>query len=188
MPTRHFCEELFRAGASGYVLKQSPHAELFRAIRAVGERAAIHRPRTDPPSLRTVCRPGSKRTGRDACLRSDRPRNRSAALGVARVQQQRNCRKLNRARKQSKSTRPTPCGSWVCAGESSSCTTRSIRAGCMTPDDALIVVIQRDSVLLAAALCSLRHPRTPSRSSLDAHLDSHESGGLCSSRRPAAVR
>jgi DNA-binding NarL/FixJ family response regulator len=37
--TRHadqsFLEELLRAGASGYVLKQSPHAELFRAIRAV---------------------------------------------------------------------------------------------------------------------------------------------------------
>jgi two-component system response regulator NreC len=37
--TRHadqtFLQELLRAGASGYVLKQSPHAELFRAIRAV---------------------------------------------------------------------------------------------------------------------------------------------------------
>lgn len=37
--TRHadqsFLEELLRAGASGYVLKQSPHSELFRAIRAV---------------------------------------------------------------------------------------------------------------------------------------------------------
>ena len=37
--TRHadqtFLEELLRAGASGYVLKQSPHTELFRAIRAV---------------------------------------------------------------------------------------------------------------------------------------------------------
>jgi DNA-binding NarL/FixJ family response regulator len=36
--TRHaeptFLEELLRAGASGYILKQSPHAELFRAIRA----------------------------------------------------------------------------------------------------------------------------------------------------------
>ena len=36
--TRHadqtFLEELLQAGASGYVLKQSPHAELFRAIRA----------------------------------------------------------------------------------------------------------------------------------------------------------
>ena len=36
--TRHaeptFMEELLRAGAAGYVLKQSPHAELFRAIRA----------------------------------------------------------------------------------------------------------------------------------------------------------
>jgi len=36
--TRHaeqtFLEELLRAGVSGYVLKQSPHAELFRAIRA----------------------------------------------------------------------------------------------------------------------------------------------------------
>jgi len=37
--TRHadktFLEELLRAGASGYVLKQSPHDELLRAIRAV---------------------------------------------------------------------------------------------------------------------------------------------------------
>jgi two-component system response regulator NreC len=37
--TRHadqtFLQELLRAGASGYVLKQSPHSELFRAIRAV---------------------------------------------------------------------------------------------------------------------------------------------------------
>jgi DNA-binding NarL/FixJ family response regulator len=36
--TRHadqtFLEELLRAGASGYVLKQSPHLELLRAIRA----------------------------------------------------------------------------------------------------------------------------------------------------------
>jgi two-component system response regulator NreC len=36
--TRHadktFMQELLRAGASGYVLKQSPHAELLRAIRA----------------------------------------------------------------------------------------------------------------------------------------------------------
>ena len=30
-----FLHELLRAGASGYVLKQSPHAELLRAIRAV---------------------------------------------------------------------------------------------------------------------------------------------------------
>jgi two-component system, NarL family, response regulator NreC len=37
--TRHadpsFLEELLRAGANAYVLKQSPHAELLRAIRAV---------------------------------------------------------------------------------------------------------------------------------------------------------
>jgi two-component system response regulator NreC len=37
--TRHadqtFLQELLRAGVSGYVLKQSPHSELFRAIRAV---------------------------------------------------------------------------------------------------------------------------------------------------------
>ena len=37
--TRHadqtFLQELLRAGASGYVLKQSPHTELLRAIRAV---------------------------------------------------------------------------------------------------------------------------------------------------------
>jgi two-component system, NarL family, response regulator NreC len=38
--TRHadqtFLEELLRAGASAYVLKQSPHLELLRAIRAAG--------------------------------------------------------------------------------------------------------------------------------------------------------
>jgi two-component system response regulator NreC len=36
--TRHadktFLQEILRAGALGYVLKQSPHAELFRAVRA----------------------------------------------------------------------------------------------------------------------------------------------------------
>jgi two-component system, NarL family, response regulator NreC len=41
--TRHadetFLQELLRAGASGYVLKQSPHDELFRAIRAVASGA-----------------------------------------------------------------------------------------------------------------------------------------------------
>src|SRR5262245_19522222 len=39
--TRHadetFLRELLRAGASGYVLKQSPHAELLRAIRVVAD-------------------------------------------------------------------------------------------------------------------------------------------------------
>ena len=39
--TRHadktFLQELLRAGASGYVLKQSSHAELFRAIRAAAD-------------------------------------------------------------------------------------------------------------------------------------------------------
>jgi DNA-binding NarL/FixJ family response regulator len=46
--TRHadktFLQELLRAGASGYVLKQSPHTELFRAIRA----AASGRQYIDP--------------------------------------------------------------------------------------------------------------------------------------------
>ena len=46
--TRHadktFLQELLRAGACGYVLKQSPHAELFRAIRA----AATGRQYIDP--------------------------------------------------------------------------------------------------------------------------------------------
>jgi two-component system response regulator NreC len=39
--TRHadktFLQELLRAGAAGYVLKQSPHVELLRAIRAVAD-------------------------------------------------------------------------------------------------------------------------------------------------------
>ena len=44
--TRHadqtFLEELLRAGASAYVLKQSPHSELLRAIRAAaaGQRSS----------------------------------------------------------------------------------------------------------------------------------------------------
>jgi DNA-binding NarL/FixJ family response regulator len=46
--TRHadqtFLEELLRAGASGYVLKQSPQAELLRAIRA----AAVGQQYIDP--------------------------------------------------------------------------------------------------------------------------------------------
>ena len=46
--TRHadktFLQELLRAGACGYVLKQSPHTELFRAIRA----AATGRQYIDP--------------------------------------------------------------------------------------------------------------------------------------------
>ena len=47
--TRHadqtFLEELLRAGASGYVLKQSSHAELFRAIRAAAEGDSTSIPR-----------------------------------------------------------------------------------------------------------------------------------------------
>jgi DNA-binding NarL/FixJ family response regulator len=66
--TRHadqtFLEELLQAGASGYVLKQSPHAELFRAIRA----AASGKQYVDPALTHHLAAPFAtqerKRTGR----------------------------------------------------------------------------------------------------------------------------
>jgi DNA-binding NarL/FixJ family response regulator len=55
--TRHadqtFLEELLRAGASGYVLKQSPHPELFRAIRA----AACGQQYVDPALMHHLAAP-----------------------------------------------------------------------------------------------------------------------------------
>ena len=68
--TRHadqtFLEELLRAGVSGYVLKQSSHAELFRAIRA----AARGQKYIDPALTHHLAAPfatqESKRSGRAA--------------------------------------------------------------------------------------------------------------------------
>jgi DNA-binding NarL/FixJ family response regulator len=65
--TRHadqtFLEELLRAGASAYVLKQSPHLELFRAIRA----AASGQQYVDPALTHHLAAPFAaqerKRTG-----------------------------------------------------------------------------------------------------------------------------
>lgn len=55
--TRHanetFLHELLRAGAAGYVLKQSPHAELLRAIRAV----AAGRTYVDPALTKHLAAP-----------------------------------------------------------------------------------------------------------------------------------
>lgn len=68
--TRHadqtFLKELLRAGASGYVLKQSSHAELLRAIRA----AAGGQQYIDPALTHHLAAPFAaqerKRTGRGA--------------------------------------------------------------------------------------------------------------------------
>jgi DNA-binding NarL/FixJ family response regulator len=74
--TRHgdqaFLEELLRAGASAYVLKQSPHAELLRAIRA----AAAGQPYIDPALTHHLAAPFAsrerKRPGRASPTLSDR--------------------------------------------------------------------------------------------------------------------
>jgi two-component system response regulator NreC len=74
--TRHadqtFLEELLRAGVSGYVLKQSPHAELLRAIRA----AAAGQRYIDPALMHHFAAPfiaqERKRTGRASPTLSDR--------------------------------------------------------------------------------------------------------------------
>jgi DNA-binding NarL/FixJ family response regulator len=74
--TRHadqtFLEELLRAGVSAYVLKQSPHAELLRAIRA----AAAGQQYIDPALTHHLAAPFAsrerKRTGRASPTLSDR--------------------------------------------------------------------------------------------------------------------
>jgi DNA-binding NarL/FixJ family response regulator len=74
--TRHadqsFLEELLRAGGSAYVLKQSPHAELLRAIRA----AAAGQRYVDPALVHHLAAPFTsaerKRTGRASPRLSDR--------------------------------------------------------------------------------------------------------------------
>jgi len=74
--TRHadqtFLEELLRAGVSGYVLKQSPHAELLRAIRAAADGLQY----IDPALMHHLAAPFAaqerKRTGRAAPTLSER--------------------------------------------------------------------------------------------------------------------
>ena len=74
--TRHadqtFLEELLRAGVSGYVLKQSSHTELFRAIRA----AAAGQQYIDPALTHHLAAPFTaqerKRTGRGNAVITDR--------------------------------------------------------------------------------------------------------------------
>jgi DNA-binding NarL/FixJ family response regulator len=74
--TRHadqtFLEELLRAGVSGYVLKQSPHSELLRAIRAAGAGQQY----IDPALTHHLAAPfmaqERKRTGRASPILSDR--------------------------------------------------------------------------------------------------------------------
>jgi two-component system response regulator NreC len=74
--TRHadkaFLQESLRAGASGYVLKQSPHAELLRAIRAV----ACSRQYIDPALTHHLAAPFSaqerKRTKRGVSAITER--------------------------------------------------------------------------------------------------------------------
>jgi two-component system response regulator NreC len=73
--TRHadqaFLEELLRAGASAYVLKQSPHSELLRAIRA----AAAGQQYIDPALTHHLAAPFAaerKRTSRGASGLTDR--------------------------------------------------------------------------------------------------------------------
>jgi len=76
MLTRHadqtFLEELLRAGASGYVLKQSSHDELFRAIRA----ASMGQQYIDPALTHHLAAPFAaqerKRTGRGRPVVTDR--------------------------------------------------------------------------------------------------------------------
>jgi two-component system response regulator NreC len=73
--TRHadraFLEELLRAGVSAYVLKQSPHSELLRAIRA----AAAGQQYIDPALTHHLAAPFAaerKRTGRASPTLTDR--------------------------------------------------------------------------------------------------------------------
>jgi DNA-binding NarL/FixJ family response regulator len=74
--TRHadqtFLEELLRAGAAAYVLKQSPHVELLRAIRAV----AAGRQYIDPALTHHLAAPfaahGRGRTARTVSTLTDR--------------------------------------------------------------------------------------------------------------------
>jgi DNA-binding NarL/FixJ family response regulator len=87
--TRHadqaFLEELLRAGASAYVLKQSPHSELLRAIRAAGAGQQY----IDPALTHHLAAPFAaqerKRTGRASPTLSDRETEvlRSVAQGYS---------------------------------------------------------------------------------------------------------
>ena len=83
--TRHadetFLQELLRARASGYVLKQSPHADLFRAIRA----AASGQQYIDPALTHHLAAPFAAQERKRAAggpSRRHRPRRGSPALGL----------------------------------------------------------------------------------------------------------
>ena len=84
--TRHddaaYVQELLGAGASGYVLKQSPSSELLEAIRAAAERPPVPR-----HGARRAAGHRHEPTGRAAAARQ-RSRDRSAAADGARPQQQ----------------------------------------------------------------------------------------------------
>jgi DNA-binding NarL/FixJ family response regulator len=74
--TRHadqtFLEELLRAGASAYVLKQSPHSELLRAIRAVAGGKQYVDPALTHHLAAPFAAPDRKRTRRAAATLTDR--------------------------------------------------------------------------------------------------------------------
>lgn len=74
--TRHadqtFLEELLRAGASAYVLKQSPHAELLRAIRVAASGQQYIDPALTHHLAAPFAAPERKRAGRASPTLSDR--------------------------------------------------------------------------------------------------------------------
>ena len=76
MLTRHadqtFLDELLRAGASAYVLKQSPHAELFLAIRTVARGGQYVDPALTHHLAAAFAAHDPKRTGPGIAAISDR--------------------------------------------------------------------------------------------------------------------
>jgi DNA-binding NarL/FixJ family response regulator len=74
--TRHadqtYLEELLRAGVSGYVLKQSPHAELFRAIRAAASGGQYVDAALTQQLAASFATQQLKRTGRGVPITSER--------------------------------------------------------------------------------------------------------------------
>ena len=89
--TRHaddaYLQELLRAGVSGYVLKQSPPAELLQAIRGGGRRRPVPRFRPDRAGDRAA---SSAEEGKRPSARATHHRTRggSAAADRVRLQQQ----------------------------------------------------------------------------------------------------